>query len=59
MKITIPLQEVTLGDLVEVTSGEGLPADIRLIYAQNFKVDLKFWLKYTYVHRCLIYVILF
>lgn len=38
-KLTIPAEEVVVGDLVEVKGGDRIPADIRVITAQSFKVD--------------------
>nr|KAF6396184.1 ATPase Na+/K+ transporting subunit alpha 4 [Rousettus aegyptiacus] len=38
-KIQIDVQNVVLGDLVEVKGGDRIPADIRLISAQGCKVD--------------------
>jgi magnesium-transporting ATPase (P-type) len=36
--ITVPAEEVTIGDLVQLKSGDRIPADVRIIFAQNFKV---------------------
>merc|ERR1711910_16922 len=38
-KITLPAQELTLGDIVEVKFGDRIPADIRVLEARGFKVD--------------------
>uniref|UniRef100_A0A1W7RA69 Sodium/potassium-transporting ATPase subunit alpha n=1 Tax=Hadrurus spadix TaxID=141984 RepID=A0A1W7RA69_9SCOR len=38
-KITLPAEEVVVGDLVEVKGGDRIPADIRVIAAQGMKVD--------------------
>ncbi|XP_011371380.1 sodium/potassium-transporting ATPase subunit alpha-4 [Pteropus vampyrus] len=38
-KIQINIQNVVLGDLVEVKGGDRIPADLRLISAQGCKVD--------------------
>ena len=38
-KFTIPVEEVVLGDLIEVKGGDRIPADIRVIFAAGFKVD--------------------
>ncbi|UYV72412.1 ATP1A1 [Cordylochernes scorpioides] len=38
-KMTIPAEEVVLGDIVELKSGNRIPADIRVISAFGFKVD--------------------
>lgn len=38
-KNTIPAEEVVVGDLVEVKGGDRIPADIRVLSAQGFKVD--------------------
>jgi len=38
-KLIVPVSTLTLGDLVEVKGGDRVPADIRIIFAQNFKVD--------------------
>ena len=39
VKDTIPADEVVVGDLVEVTAGDRVPADIRVVFAHQFKVD--------------------
>lgn len=39
IKDTIPADEVVVGDLVEVGAGDRVPADIRVIFAHQFKVD--------------------
>lgn len=39
IKDTIPADEVVVGDLVEVCAGDRVPADIRVIFAHQFKVD--------------------
>lgn len=39
VKDTIPADEVVVGDLVEVGAGDRVPADIRIVYAHQFKVD--------------------
>jgi sodium/potassium-transporting ATPase subunit alpha len=36
--ITVPAEEVTIGDLVQLKSGDRIPADVRIVFAQNFKV---------------------
>ncbi|XP_067123050.1 sodium/potassium-transporting ATPase subunit alpha-like isoform X2 [Centruroides vittatus] len=38
-KLTLPAEEVVVGDLVEVKGGDRIPADIRIVCAQTFKVD--------------------
>merc|ERR1711963_146056 len=38
-KTNIKAEELTLGDIVEVKSGDRVPADIRVIESRNFKVD--------------------
>ncbi|XP_054716154.1 sodium/potassium-transporting ATPase subunit alpha-like [Uloborus diversus] len=38
-KHTLPAEEVVVGDLVEVKGGDRVPADIRVVSAQGFKVD--------------------
>ncbi|XP_058165931.1 sodium/potassium-transporting ATPase subunit alpha-4 isoform X3 [Dasypus novemcinctus] len=38
-KMVIKVQEVVVGDLVEVKGGDRIPADLRLISAQGCKVD--------------------
>lgn len=39
VKDTISADEVVVGDLVEVCAGDRVPADIRVIFAHQFKVD--------------------
>lgn len=39
IKDTLPADEVVVGDLVEVTAGDRVPADIRVVFAHQFKVD--------------------
>ncbi|XP_075678682.1 sodium/potassium-transporting ATPase subunit alpha-B-like isoform X2 [Dermatophagoides pteronyssinus] len=39
VKMTVSVEEVVLGDLVEVKGGDRIPADLRVIYAAGFKVD--------------------
>ncbi|XP_076304487.1 sodium/potassium-transporting ATPase subunit alpha-B-like isoform X1 [Tachypleus tridentatus] len=38
-KFSIPAEEVVVGDIVEVKSGDRIPADIRIISSHSFKVD--------------------
>ncbi|KAM5237520.1 sodium/potassium-transporting ATPase subunit alpha-4-like [Ctenodactylus gundi] len=38
-KVQINIQEVVVGDLVEIKAGDRIPADLRLISAQGCKVD--------------------
>lgn len=38
-KITLGAEELVVGDLVEVTFGDRIPADIRVIESKGFKVD--------------------
>merc|ERR1712106_823437 len=38
-KVTITASELTLGDIVEVKFGAGVPADLRVLEASMFKVD--------------------
>lgn len=37
--MVLPAPQLVLGDLVEVKSGDRIPADIRIISAQGLKVD--------------------
>lgn len=39
MKRKIPVSEVVVGDLIEVSYGDQIPADFRVIRASQFKVD--------------------
>ncbi|XP_063217399.1 sodium/potassium-transporting ATPase subunit alpha-like isoform X2 [Bacillus rossius redtenbacheri] len=39
-KMSVKAEELVFGDLVEVKGGDRIPADIRIIKASNFKVDL-------------------
>jgi len=39
VKDTISAEEVVVGDLVEVGAGDRVPADIRIVFAHQFKVD--------------------
>jgi sodium/potassium-transporting ATPase subunit alpha len=38
-KVNIKAEDLTLGDVVEVKSGDRIPADIRIVEANGFKVD--------------------
>merc|ERR1719427_2090736 len=38
-RCTIQASELTLGDIVEVKSGDRIPSDIRVVQSSNFKVD--------------------
>ena len=38
-KITIKAEDLTLGDIIEIKSGDNIPADVRIIQANGFKVD--------------------
>ena len=38
-KLTIPAEEVVVGDVVEVKGGDRIPADIRILSAHQCKVD--------------------
>ncbi|GIY11389.1 hypothetical protein CEXT_56921, partial [Caerostris extrusa] len=38
-KLTMPAEEVVVGDVVEVKGGDRIPADMRVISAQSCKVD--------------------
>jgi sodium/potassium-transporting ATPase subunit alpha len=38
-KITIKAEELTLGDIIEVKFGDRIPADIRILESNGFKVD--------------------
>ncbi|KAF8789276.1 Sodium/potassium-transporting ATPase subunit like protein [Argiope bruennichi] len=38
-KITMPAEEVVVGDIVEVKGGDRIPADMRIINSQGCKVD--------------------
>ncbi|XP_022668605.1 sodium/potassium-transporting ATPase subunit alpha-like isoform X4 [Varroa destructor] len=38
-KMNLPAEEVVAGDIVEVKGGDRVPADMRVIQAQGFKVD--------------------
>ncbi|XP_015784858.1 sodium/potassium-transporting ATPase subunit alpha [Tetranychus urticae] len=38
-KLTIPAEEVVVGDVVEVKGGDRIPADIRILFAHQCKVD--------------------
>ncbi|CAB4053962.1 ATP1A [Lepeophtheirus salmonis] len=38
-KMNLKVEELTLGDLIDVKLGDRLPADIRIIDSKNFKVD--------------------
>ncbi|XP_069686798.1 sodium/potassium-transporting ATPase subunit alpha-like [Periplaneta americana] len=39
VSLTIPVEQVVVGDVVEVKLGDRIPADIRIIEAHGFKVD--------------------
>jgi len=38
-KVTLRAEDLTLGDLVELKSGDTVPADIRIVQSNGFKVD--------------------
>ncbi|XP_015783121.1 sodium/potassium-transporting ATPase subunit alpha [Tetranychus urticae] len=38
-KYNIPVEEVVVGDLIEIRSGDRIPADLRIISSQGCKVD--------------------
>ncbi len=38
-KHTIKAEDLTLGDIIEVKSGDIIPADIRILQEYKFKVD--------------------
>ncbi|XP_072931788.1 sodium/potassium-transporting ATPase subunit alpha-4-like [Epargyreus clarus] len=40
VKKVIPNSDVVLGDIVEMTGGEVVPADVRILSATNFKTDM-------------------
>lgn len=40
IKKSIPNSEVTIGDVVEMTGGEVVPADVRILTCTNFKTDM-------------------
>jgi sodium/potassium-transporting ATPase subunit alpha len=37
--MSIPAIKIVRGDLVEITDGERIPADLRIVHSQNMKVD--------------------
>lgn len=38
-KLTVPVEELVVGDLVEVKGGDQIPADIRIVSSHGIKVD--------------------
>jgi sodium/potassium-transporting ATPase subunit alpha len=38
-KMTCPVEDLVVGDLVEVKGGDHVPADVRIIKSQGLKVD--------------------
>merc|ERR1712223_669561 len=38
-KLTVPAEDLTLGDIVEIKFGDRCPADLRVLEARGFKVD--------------------
>ena len=40
-QLTLPVEKLVVGDIVEVKSGDRLPADIRIIKSASFKVILE------------------
>jgi sodium/potassium-transporting ATPase subunit alpha len=38
-KMTVETRDLTLGDIVEIKSGDSVPADVRILDARGFKVD--------------------
>jgi len=45
VKREVPAEDLVVGDLVEVKFGDRMPADIRVTYAQGFKVH-----HYSFIH---------
>lgn len=40
VKRDIPAEELVVGDVIEVKFGDRMPADVRITYAQGFKVGV-------------------
>lgn len=40
-KLNVHAEELVVGDLIEVKFGDRIPADIRVIYANGFKVGIQ------------------
>ena len=38
-KLTCPVEELVVGDLVEIKGGDQIPADIRIVSSHGLKVD--------------------
>lgn len=38
-KLTVPAEEIVVGDIIEIKSGDRIPADIRILKSQGCKVD--------------------
>jgi sodium/potassium-transporting ATPase subunit alpha len=37
--MTVRVEDLTLGDLIQVSAGDRIPADIRIIESQGLRVD--------------------
>lgn len=50
-KLTVAVEKLVVGDIVEVKSGDRLPADIRIIKSAGFKVLAVLASKEIYVNK--------
>jgi sodium/potassium-transporting ATPase subunit alpha len=39
-KVTVRAEDLTLGDIIEIKSGDNIPADVRIIQANGFKASI-------------------
>lgn len=45
--VTIMSKDVVVGDLIELKFGDQIPADVRIIKSQGFKVSNKIFIQFT------------
>ena len=47
LKKTIPAEDLVVGDVIEVKFGDRMPADVRVTFAQSWKVNTNLYLLAT------------